>query len=214
MLIPMPPLWLADAALIAADRFRMPELGFVNVPVQVCETARFGIGLRTALALPMRRAMRAVLAVLAAYVVYVQGASRLVRSPPAAEPHRGRRRHLPGWVRTWQQRERSVGPHVGGAAMQVVVLYESLFGNTREVAEAVAAGVAEAQPQALRAMLALGEPMTIARYRSAQSSRCVASGSVWAAIWSGWSSVAVLVVSGWLRLRLTACALALTAAAT
>jgi hypothetical protein len=98
--------------------------------------------------------------------------------------------------------------------MQVVVLYESLFGNTREVAEAVAAGVAEAQPQALRAMLALGEPMTIARYRSAQSSRCVASGSVWAAIWSGWSSVAVLVVSGWLRLRLTACALALTAAAT
>jgi hypothetical protein len=31
MLIPMPPLWLADAALIAADRFRMPELGFVNV---------------------------------------------------------------------------------------------------------------------------------------------------------------------------------------
>jgi hypothetical protein len=43
MLIPMPPLWLADAALIAADRFRMPELGFVNVPVQVCETA--GIGL-------------------------------------------------------------------------------------------------------------------------------------------------------------------------
>ena len=28
--------------------------------------------------------------------------------------------------------------------MQVVVLYESLFGNTREVAEAVAAGVAEA----------------------------------------------------------------------
>lgn len=75
MLIPMPPLWLADAALIAADRFRMPELGFVNVPVQVCGTARFGIGLHTALDLPMRR-MRAVLA---ACVVYVQGASRLVR---------------------------------------------------------------------------------------------------------------------------------------
>lgn len=33
MLIPMPTLWLADAELIAADRFRMPELGFVNVPV-------------------------------------------------------------------------------------------------------------------------------------------------------------------------------------
>jgi hypothetical protein len=72
----MPPLWLADAALIAADRFRMPELGFVNVPVQVCETARFGIGVHTALDLPMRRAMRAVLV---ACVVYVQGASRLVR---------------------------------------------------------------------------------------------------------------------------------------
>ena len=68
MLIPMPPLWLADAALIAADRFRMPELGFVNVPVQVCGTARLGIGLHTALDLPMRR-MRAFLA---ACVVYVQ----------------------------------------------------------------------------------------------------------------------------------------------
>ena len=79
MLIPMPPLWLADAALIAADRFRMPELGFVNVPVQVCETALFGIGLHTALDLPMRRAMLAALAALAACVVYVLGASRLVR---------------------------------------------------------------------------------------------------------------------------------------
>ena len=40
--------------------------------------------------------------------------------------------------------------------MQVVVLYESLFGNTREVAEAVAAGVAEAQPQALVVTQAVG----------------------------------------------------------
>lgn len=46
MLIPMPPLWLSDAALIAADRFRMPELAFVNVPVQLWETTLFGIGLR------------------------------------------------------------------------------------------------------------------------------------------------------------------------
>ena len=41
--------------------------------------------------------------------------------------------------------------------MQVVVLYESLFGNTREVAEAVAAGVAEAQPQALVVTQAVGD---------------------------------------------------------
>jgi hypothetical protein len=30
MLIPIPPLWLCDAALIAADRLRLPELAFVN----------------------------------------------------------------------------------------------------------------------------------------------------------------------------------------
>lgn len=41
--------------------------------------------------------------------------------------------------------------------MQVVVLYESLFGNTREVAEAVAAGVAEADPQAQVATVRVGE---------------------------------------------------------
>jgi hypothetical protein len=34
-----------------------------------------------------------------------------------------------------------------------------------------------------------------------QSARCVASGCVLAAFWSGWSSVAVSVVSGSLRLR-------------
>ena len=76
MLIPMPPLWLADAALIAAGRFKMPELGFVNVPVQAWETALFGIGLHTALNLPWRHAM---LAGLAASTVYILGASRLVR---------------------------------------------------------------------------------------------------------------------------------------
>ena len=39
------------------------------------------------------------------------------------------------------------------------------------------------------------------RCRSAQSARCVASGSAWAAFWSGRSSVTVSVVSGSLRLR-------------
>ena len=53
------------------------------------------------------------------------------------------------------------------------------------------------------------------RGQRSQSARCVASGCVLAAVWSGWSSVAVSVVSGSLRLRwLTVCALALTAAAT
>lgn len=76
MLIPMPVLWLSDAALIAADRFGMPELAFVNVPVQLWETALFGLGLRTALGLPWRHAA---LAGSAASTVYVLAASRLVR---------------------------------------------------------------------------------------------------------------------------------------
>ncbi|QNN54340.1 hypothetical protein [Nocardioides mesophilus] len=76
MLIPMPPLWLADGALIAADRFDLPELGFVNVPVQLWETTLFAIGLHTALDVPWRRAVPAGLAVSA---VYVLGASRYVR---------------------------------------------------------------------------------------------------------------------------------------
>lgn len=76
MLIPMPPLWLGDAALIAADRFEMPQLGFLNVPAQVWETALFGIGLHTALDVPARHAVPAALA---ASTVYVLGASRLVR---------------------------------------------------------------------------------------------------------------------------------------
>ena len=40
MLIPMPPLWLCDMALIAADRFRLPELAFVNPTVQLTLTKR------------------------------------------------------------------------------------------------------------------------------------------------------------------------------
>lgn len=76
MLVPMPVLWLADAALIATDRFGMPALSFVNVPVQVWETALFGIGLHAVQEIPWRRA---VLAALAASTVYVLGASRLVR---------------------------------------------------------------------------------------------------------------------------------------
>jgi Yip1 domain len=72
MLIPVPPLWLCDVALIAADRFRLPELAVVNPTVQLWETALFGIGLRTALGVPWRRAMPAGLA---ASVVYVLGAS-------------------------------------------------------------------------------------------------------------------------------------------
>ena len=76
MLVPMPPLWLGDAVLIAVDRFRMPALGFLNVPVQVWETALFGIGLHEALKVPWRRAVPAALAASATYVL---GASRLVR---------------------------------------------------------------------------------------------------------------------------------------
>jgi hypothetical protein len=76
MLIPMPPLWLCDAALIAADRFRLPELAIVNPTVQLWETALFGIGLRTVLGVPWRRALPAGLA---ASAVYVLGASRFLR---------------------------------------------------------------------------------------------------------------------------------------
>jgi hypothetical protein len=76
MLIPMPALWLCDAALIAADRFRLPELAIVNPAVQLWETALFGIGLRTVLGVPWRRAMPAGLA---ASVIYVLGASRFLR---------------------------------------------------------------------------------------------------------------------------------------
>jgi hypothetical protein len=76
MLIPMPPLWLCDMAPIAADRFRLPELAFVNPTVQLWETGLFGIGLRTVLGVSWRRAM---LAGLAASAVYVFGASSFVR---------------------------------------------------------------------------------------------------------------------------------------
>ena len=76
MLIPMPPLWVCDMALIAADRFRLPELAVVNPAVQLWETALFGIGLRTALGVSWRHAMPAGLA---ASVVYVLGASRFLR---------------------------------------------------------------------------------------------------------------------------------------
>jgi hypothetical protein len=76
MLIPMPPLWLCDAALIAADRFRLPELAFVNPAVQTWKTALFGIGLHTAPGIPRRHAMPAGFA---ASVVYVLAASRFLR---------------------------------------------------------------------------------------------------------------------------------------
>lgn len=76
MVIPMPPLWVCDMALIAADRFRLPELAVVNPTVQLWETALFGIGLHTALGVPWRHAMPAGLA---ASAVYVLGASRLLR---------------------------------------------------------------------------------------------------------------------------------------
>jgi hypothetical protein len=76
MLIPMPPLWACDAALIAADRFRLPELTFVNPAVQLWETALFGVGLHAVLGVGWRRALSAGLA---ASVVYVLGASRFLR---------------------------------------------------------------------------------------------------------------------------------------
>ena len=76
MLVPMPPLWLADAALIVTDRFRMPELGFVNVPTAVWSTVLFAVGLHTSLDVPWRPA---VLAGLVGSVVYILGASRYLR---------------------------------------------------------------------------------------------------------------------------------------
>jgi hypothetical protein len=76
MLIPMRALWACDAALIAADRFRLPELAVVNPTVQLWETALFGIGLHTALGVPWRHAIPAGLA---ASVVYVLAASRFLR---------------------------------------------------------------------------------------------------------------------------------------
>ncbi len=72
----MPPLWLWEGALIAADRFRLPELAFVNPAVQLWETALFGIGLRTVLGVPWRHALPAGLA---ASVIYIMGASRFLR---------------------------------------------------------------------------------------------------------------------------------------
>ncbi len=76
MLIPMPALWACDAALIAADRFRLPELAVVNPTVQLWETALFCVGLRTVLGVSWRRAIPAGLA---ASVVYVLGASWFLR---------------------------------------------------------------------------------------------------------------------------------------
>lgn len=76
MLIPMPPLWLGDVAMIAADRFSPPGLACTHATVQVWETALFAIGLHTALDVPWRHAT---LAALAASTVYVLGGSRLVR---------------------------------------------------------------------------------------------------------------------------------------
>ncbi|WP_460932638.1 hypothetical protein [Phycicoccus ginsengisoli] len=76
MLVPMPPLWLADAALIVTDRFRMPALGYVNVPVQLWETVLFAVGLHSALQAPWRPA---VLAGPTASATYVLGASRVLR---------------------------------------------------------------------------------------------------------------------------------------
>jgi hypothetical protein len=76
MLAPMPSLWVCDVALIAIDRFRMPELAVVNPTVQLAETALFGIGLRRVLGLSW---LRAVSAALTASVVYVLGASRFLR---------------------------------------------------------------------------------------------------------------------------------------
>jgi hypothetical protein len=76
MLVPMPALWLADAALIAVDRFGMPALGFTHVPVQVWETSLIAVGIETALDVPRPRAW---LAAVTASTVYALGASRVLR---------------------------------------------------------------------------------------------------------------------------------------
>jgi hypothetical protein len=44
-----------------------------------------------------------------------------------------------------------------GSSMHVVVVYESLYGNTREVAEAVARGIADARPDAVVEVFPVGE---------------------------------------------------------
>jgi hypothetical protein len=57
MLVPMPPLWAADVALVAADRFRLPELGVTHLVAELWEVALFAVGLREVLDVPARPAL-------------------------------------------------------------------------------------------------------------------------------------------------------------
>lgn len=76
MLVPMPVLWVTDAALIASDRFRMPELALVNPLIQAWETVLMAIGLRVVLGSSARGAGAAACT---ASTVYVLGASQILR---------------------------------------------------------------------------------------------------------------------------------------
>jgi hypothetical protein len=76
MLIPMPPLWVSDAVMIATDRFALPGPAITHTVVQLWETALFATGLRTLLGL---RWTPAVLVSLGTSGVYVPDASRVVR---------------------------------------------------------------------------------------------------------------------------------------
>ncbi len=76
MLLPMPVLWVCDVTLIATNRFRLPELAFVNPPALLWQMALCGLGLRTVLDVPWRHALAAAFA---AGVAYVLPSSQFVR---------------------------------------------------------------------------------------------------------------------------------------
>lgn len=76
MLIPMPPLWAADALMLATDTFRLPGPAITHAVVQLWETALFAVGLQAVLGMPW---VPAVLAGVAASGLYVLLGSKLVR---------------------------------------------------------------------------------------------------------------------------------------
>jgi hypothetical protein len=76
MLVPMPPLWAADMAMLATNTFRLPGPAVTHALVQLWETALFAVGLHTVLGVPWALA---VLAGVAASGIYVLLGARLVR---------------------------------------------------------------------------------------------------------------------------------------
>jgi hypothetical protein len=76
MLVPMPPLWAADVAMLATNSFRLPGPAVTHALVQLWETALFAVGLHTVLGVPWALAA---LAGATASGVYVLLGARLVR---------------------------------------------------------------------------------------------------------------------------------------